>query len=169
LSTNPSRKWTYSALLARLIVGGLFVVSATGKIMDPGAFADEVRDYQMLPLAATNTVAYILPWIEALAGLLLVLTLWRKEARLIIAVLLVVFTLAKAWTYAHGIDIQGCGCSGGLKVLDAIYDTPQGIVTNVVLLALLGVDHHAQRFARKRRRAAMVPADAAGPEAAEST
>lgn len=164
---TPNR-WTFFALLARLVVGGLFLVSAVGKIMDPGAFADEVRDYQILPIASTNMVAYILPWLEGIAGLLLALAIWRKEARLIIAALLLVFTIAKTWTYTHGIDIQGCGCSGGFEILDAIYDTPQGILTNVVLLVLLGVDYRAQRVAARFRRIPQPSADVAASEVRES-
>ena len=89
------------------------------------------------------------PWLEFFAGLLLVTTFWRKEAYLIIAALLIVFTCAKTWTYAQGIDIRGCGCSGGLAVLDYIYDTPQGILTNVVLLALLWADRRVQRLKQR--------------------
>jgi uncharacterized membrane protein YphA (DoxX/SURF4 family) len=149
---KPRRSWKYLALAARIVVGGLFIISAIGKIIDPDGFAGEVRDYQILPIVATNVVAYILPWIELLAGSLLVATLWRREARLIIAVLLVVFTVAKTWTYTQGIDIQGCGCSGGVQVLDYIYDTPQGILTNMILLALLAVDRRAQRLAQRAAR-----------------
>lgn len=143
----------FGALVARIVVGGLFVVSAIGKILDPGTFVEEVRDYQMLPVVATNAVAYILPWVELFAGLLLVTTIWRKEAGLIIGALLVVFTAAKTWTYARGIDIEGCGCGGGFSVLNAIYDTPQGLLTNIVLLVLLWVDHRAARVRRKLHQA----------------
>jgi uncharacterized membrane protein YphA (DoxX/SURF4 family) len=171
LVPGPSRGWKLFALLARLIVGGLFVVSAVGKIMDPGAFADEVRDYQMLPVMATNIVAYLLPWLECFAGLMLMTTFWRKEACGIIATLLIVFTCAKAWTYTQGIDIRGCGCSGGLAVLDYIYDTPQGILTNVVMLALLWADYRVQRLKQRLAEASRVAgppvrADAGGDQRA---
>jgi len=158
VGSAAARNWRTIAVAARLIVGGLFIVSAIGKIADPGAFLKEVRDYQMLPLVATNAVAYILPWLELFAGALLITGLWRGEAALIIAALLVVFTVAKTWTYARGIELSGCGCGGKFAVLNYIYDTPQGILTNIVLLGLLCADHHAQRL---RRRAAARP-EAAG-------
>lgn len=135
-----------------MLVGGLFILSAVGKITAPSTFAEEVRDYQMLPIVATNAVAYILPWVELFAGLLLVTTIWRREARLIIGVLLVVFTLAKSWTYLQHIDIGGCGCGGSFAVLNYIYDTPQGIFTNIVLLGLLWLDCRAQLSGRDRFR-----------------
>jgi hypothetical protein len=74
---------------------------------------------------------------------------WRKEARLIIATLLVVFTVAKAYTYSQGKDID-CGCGGGIAFLKYIYNSPQGIVTNLVLLTLLGVDFCAARRSSRR-------------------
>jgi uncharacterized membrane protein YphA (DoxX/SURF4 family) len=144
---KPGHEWKLPALAARVIVGGLFLVSAVGKIIAPEEFAEEIRAYEMLPVIVTNALAYILPWVELFAGLLLVIGVWRKEARLIIAVMLVVFTVAKAYTYAQGKQID-CGCGGSIAFLKYIYNSPQGILTNVVLLALLGVDWRAARLSR---------------------
>ncbi len=147
LVENAYHGWRFSALLARLVVGGLFLISGVGKIIAPEEFAEEIRAYEMLPVVMTNGLAYILPWVELLAGLLLVICVWRKEARLIIAVMLVVFTVAKAYTYAQGKQID-CGCGGSIVFLKYIYNSPQGILTNVVLLGLLAVDWRAARFSR---------------------
>ena len=144
--------WTFLALVARTIVSVLFVVSAIGKIIDPVGFAEEVREYGMLPLLATNSVAYILPWIELFTGLLLFACIWRREARFIIAAMLAVFTVAKTWGYAHG--MTGCGCGGDVAILRYIYDLPQGIFTNLILLGLLALDHRAERLARRARESA---------------
>lgn len=134
--------------MARAVVGGLFLISAVGKIIAPQQFVEEIRSYEMVPIFATNALAYVLPWLELLVGLLLVICVWRKEARLIIAALLVVFTFAKAYAYFVNGVVTGCGCGGGIEVLEYIYNPPQGLITNVVLLALLGVDWRAERLAR---------------------
>jgi hypothetical protein len=76
-----------------------------------------------------------------------VICVWRKEARFIIATMLLAFTIAKAYTYAQGKQID-CGCGGSIAFLQYIYNSPQGILTNVVLLALLWVDWHAARLSR---------------------
>jgi uncharacterized membrane protein YphA (DoxX/SURF4 family) len=133
-----------AALVARAVVGGLFLISAYGKIIAPEQFAEEIRAYQMIPTITTNALAYLLPWVELFAGLLLVTSVWRKEARFIIVALLVIFTGAKTYTYARGMDID-CGCGGGVEILKHIYNSPQGILTNLVLLGLLGVDWRAER------------------------
>lgn len=148
---SRARNGALPALIARAVVGGLFLVSAYGKIIAPAQFAEEIRAYQMLPAISTNVLAYTLPWVELLAGLLLVICVWRKEARSIIAALLVVFTIAKAYTYARGMDID-CGCGGGVEILKYIYNSPQGILTNLVLLGLLAVDWRAERRQRPASR-----------------
>jgi uncharacterized membrane protein YphA (DoxX/SURF4 family) len=58
----------------------------------------------------SNLVAVTLPWIELLAGLLLVAGVWRRESALVIALLLVVFLVAAASVLARGIDVENCGC-----------------------------------------------------------
>ena len=140
------------ALVARVVVGGLFLISAIGKIMAPEAFVEEVRAHEMLPIVMTNSVAYVLPWVELFAALLLVMSVWRKEARFLIAALLVVFTIAKVYTYAQG-KVIDCGCGGQIAFLKYIYNSPQGILTNIVLLLLLWVDRQASRAERGRRPA----------------
>ena len=149
---SRARNGALLPLIARAVVGGLFLVSAYGKIIAPAQFAEEIRAYQMLPAISTNVLAYVLPWVELLAGLLLVICVWRREARFIIAALLVVFTIAKAYTYARGMDID-CGCGGGVEILKYIYNSPQGILTNLVLLGLLTVDWRAERRQRPAPRA----------------
>ncbi len=59
---------------------------------------------------ASNVVAVTLPWIEIVAGLLLVAGAWKREAALVIALLLVVFLVAAGSVMARGIDVENCGC-----------------------------------------------------------
>src|SRR5439155_413999 len=79
-------------------------------------FARIVYHYRLIgPSAAlgfvpANTLAVTLPWIEALAGLLLIVGVWRREAALTAALLLVMFLAAVGWALAHGIDVENCGC-----------------------------------------------------------
>ena len=136
--------WDFWALVARAVVGGLFIISAVGKISAPEQFIEETQAYEMLPVVTTHVVAYVLPWIELCAGLLLALAFWRREARFLVALMLVVFTFAKVWTYAQG-KIIDCGCGGSIVLLKYIYNSPQGIFTNIALLALLAIDWHAHR------------------------
>jgi uncharacterized membrane protein YphA (DoxX/SURF4 family) len=82
----------------------------------PAAFARVVYRYQVvgpdanLPPLVANTVAVMLPWVELLAGLLLVAGVWRREAAAVCAVLLAAFVAAVGSTLVRGIDVQNCGC-----------------------------------------------------------
>lgn len=132
------------ALLARLVVGGLFVVTGVAKLQSLSKFAEEIQNYELAPIWATPLMAVTLPWLEVVAGGLLVLTVWRREARWTVATLLVVFTVAKAVLYASGFP-GSCGCGGGFVVLETLLENPQGIFVNLGLLGLLVFDGWAQR------------------------
>src|SRR5260370_620916 len=77
-------------LSLRLLLGGLFVYASLDKIANPPAFARIVYQWQVLGPVPSNLVAVILPWLEALAGVLLLAGIWRREAALVVALLLVV-------------------------------------------------------------------------------
>lgn len=108
---HPAVHW-----LLALVVGGVFVYASLSKISDPQAFAKIVYHYQVvgpsasLGFAPANLVAVALPWVELIAGVLLITGLWRREAAVVTAVMLAVFVAAVASTLARGIDIQNCGC-----------------------------------------------------------
>ena len=95
----------------RLILGGVFVGYASDKIVDPEGFADSIGNYDMVPFWAVNAMALTLPWIEVLAGVVLITGPWRREAAGLCAVMLVVFMIAIGTAMARGLNIN-CGCSG---------------------------------------------------------
>lgn len=97
-------------LVLRLLLGGFFVYASLDKIADPAAFAKVVYQWQVAGPVPSNLVAVTLPWIELAAGLLLVVGAWRREAALVIALLLVVFLVAAGSVMARGIDVTNCGC-----------------------------------------------------------
>jgi len=111
LLRHPAAHW-----LLALVVGGIFVYASLSKIADPRAFAKIVYHYQVIGPSASlgfvpaNLVAVALPWLELIAGVLLIVGLWRREAAVVTAVMLGVFVVAVASTLARGIDIQNCGC-----------------------------------------------------------
>ncbi len=104
-------QWTLGLLL-----GAVFIYASWDKILHPAEFARIVYHYQLIgpsrevgPMPA-NLLAVTLPWIELLVGLLLASGLWRREAALVAAVMLLVFVGAVGAALARGIDIENCGC-----------------------------------------------------------
>jgi len=133
-------------LLLRLLLGLVFVYASLDKIADPPGFARAVYLWQVLGPVPANVVAVTLPWIELLAGLLLLAGVWRRDAALVVAALLVVFIAAATLVLARGIDVEDCGCTSVALAAgtDAEGPWPQAwtrgvgwflITRNVVLLA----------------------------------
>jgi putative oxidoreductase len=100
-----------TALLLRVIVGGIFVCAGVLKAIDPAQFAKDVDNYRMLPFAVSAAVALYLPWLEILAGAALATGVWHRGASLVIGAMLLVFLIALGSAWARGLDIT-CGCFG---------------------------------------------------------
>jgi uncharacterized membrane protein YphA (DoxX/SURF4 family) len=125
-------------LILRLLLGGLFVYASLDKIANPPAFARIVYQWQVLGPVPSNLVAVILPWLEALAGVLLLAGIWRREAALVVALLLVVFLAAAGSVMARGIDVENCGCTSVAAKAEAGGSHGVGwflVVRNAFLLA----------------------------------
>jgi len=97
------------ALAARLYLGTIFLVACTHKIADPGAFAIDIATYQILPLGVVNLMAIVLPWVELLAGFMLLAGLRTRAAALLVAGMMAMFTVAIAIAVSKGLDMS-CGC-----------------------------------------------------------
>lgn len=96
-------------LLIRLVLGMIFIYAGITKVLNPAAFAEDIDNYQMLPYILVNVAAIVLPWIEIIAGLLIVFGRYLTVSSFIIIFLNVIFIFAIASAMARGLDIN-CGC-----------------------------------------------------------
>lgn len=96
----------------RLLLGTLFLAAGILKGRDVTAFAGEIAAYRLLPYTLNYLVAATLPYIEALAGGLLLLGRNVRGAALLAALLTVVFIGAILSAMLRGLTID-CGCFGG--------------------------------------------------------
>jgi uncharacterized membrane protein YphA (DoxX/SURF4 family) len=131
----------YLVLVARLLIGGLFVYASVHKIVDPASFAQAIRNYQFLPVAWTNLVAVVLPWIEIAAGALLILGIQTRPSALVITALMAAFLVGLFHAYSAGLDID-CGCfshdpnsPGRITALTLLRDSSLFIVCVFILIA----------------------------------
>jgi uncharacterized membrane protein YphA (DoxX/SURF4 family) len=97
------------ALLARMLLGGVFIYAGVDKILRPDDFAGAVANYRILPDLLVNLVAVTLPLLELFLGGFLILGIWVPGAALTCNVLLGIFSLALAFNLLRGLDID-CGC-----------------------------------------------------------
>jgi uncharacterized membrane protein YphA (DoxX/SURF4 family) len=104
-----SRVAVWSVAAIRWYLGVLFISACLHKIAEPESFALDIATYDILPLAAVNLVAIVLPWVELAAGLMLV-TGWRvRTGSLLVVSMMVVFLAALCIALARGLDMS-CGC-----------------------------------------------------------
>ena len=139
----------------QFVLAAFFVVAAVAKIADPPGFAHEIYNYRLLPAAAVNALALVLPWLELLTGAALFFGLWRREAAGMLGVLLLVFIGALSINLArkHPVD---CGCFGTSKVerteAERLSDMKLAILRDVGLLALVAQILAAARAERDPAR-----------------
>jgi len=108
----------YLLLLFRLFLGFIFVYASVSKISDPENFSQAIYNYKLLPLSLINIFAIVLPWIELVAGILLIFGISVKENSVLLSTLVIIFILAITISLFRGLDID-CGCFGtvdGAKV-----------------------------------------------------
>ena len=104
----------FLSFVLRLVVGGIFVYAGVVKILDPAQFANDVANYRLLPSVLVNFVAITLPWVETVAGILMVMGFWLPGSALVITGLMGVFLVAIGQALARGLDIN-CGCFGTIE------------------------------------------------------
>ncbi len=101
----------YFLLLARIVLGFIFVYAGADKISNPESFSQAIQNYRLLPTEIINFFAITLPWLELTSGLLLIFGIKVRENSLILTSMLFVFTLAVAISMIRGLNFN-CGCFG---------------------------------------------------------
>ena len=141
-------------LLARLVVGGAFIVLGILKWRDPVAFLKALREYDMFPPAhpwLMNAAAAALPGAEITCGLLLLLGVAVRGTALFLLGLLLVFTVAIAARASALADEESlalcavafdCGCGSGVQ--NACRKLSENV--GLILLCLLALASRSRRW-----------------------
>ena len=96
-------------LLARFILGAVFIYASLDKIADPITFSTNIDNYHISPIAINNLAALIIPWVELILGLSLITGVLLDGASILTMALLVFFIFIISQAYVRGISIN-CGC-----------------------------------------------------------
>ena len=152
--------------LARYFLGAVFFIASLGKIYRPVDFAASVSHYDLLPASLISPLAIILPWLEAIAGLFLILGFLSSSSALILGTLSAVFVLAVTTAMARGLSIE-CGCFVGNETISWLHPLANLVLLGLALYVLRrgpglwALDNHAvfstrslaePKFKRKRKR-----------------
>lgn len=142
----PRKLWTckWVALAFRLLLGGVFIAASFYKIQDPGEFAKSVYQYGVVPGDMINLFAMLLPWMEAIAGVMIILGCFTRGAALAIAAMLLSFTIALGINVAQGKSLD-CGCfksASEEKDSDPISLIYRDIAMLILAMQVVGVTTH---------------------------
>ena len=167
---NRRTAWLWLFRLSRWALGGFFlytgIVKAVGldvsdmsslNLQGAELFRDEISNYRLGDFYwIIHPTAIILPWLEIVAGLVLISGFWVVESLVIHWVLLIVFNTMIGAAMYRGLDIR-CGCGtdspvGWLKLIENA-----GLAT-LGVLALIGCWR-----ARVARRSTVANAPASRP------
>ena len=123
-------------VVARLVVGGVWLYAGALKLPHPDTSVTAVRAYQLLPTGLAEFVGHVLPMLEIVVGACLVLGLLLRFTGAVSAVLLVAFIFGMVSVWNRGIAIN-CGCFGnGGPDPNAFEKYPWEIARDTGLLAL---------------------------------
>lgn len=109
---NVLMKWKghqFFGLAARVYLSLVFLFACAHKIASPEDFAVDIATYQILPTLLISPMAIILPFVEAAAGILLLVGFRTKAAALLVFAMMTVFIAAVSIALAKGLDMS-CGC-----------------------------------------------------------
>lgn len=132
------RAWPWLSIVARLVVGVVWIVAGALKITDLDTSALSVQAYDVMPIGLAHAIGYALPFLELAIGVFLVLGLAIRMNAILSAVLLIAFIAGISQAWARGLKID-CGCFGsGGYAADATEKYPWEIARDIGLLLLSG-------------------------------
>ncbi len=128
MSVSGRSSWMWGGqdlgtVLARAVVGGLYVYMGLSKALQPVEFLKLMRQYELVDHPVVlNLLAATLPWFEVFCGLLLLSGVAVRGAALMSLAMLVPFTVV-VWQRAVDLQAAGqlpfcavrfdCGCGAG--------------------------------------------------------
>ena len=98
-----------ASLVARILLGVIFLVSGAEKLAGMEAYALAISKYDMLPASFSNIFAALVVWAEIAIAVLLIAGAAVRGAALLTGGLLTMFIIAVLSAMLRGLEID-CGC-----------------------------------------------------------
>jgi hypothetical protein len=145
----------YVVLIFRFVLGGTFLVTSFGKLVDIQHYSVAVvYNYELLPESLAIAFGWALPFIELLCALGLIFGVLTRLSSFGTASLSISFFVAKAILLSRGVDIE-CGCLGALATTHAsltIYLDPAVLLMSLTVLLSPQSSRHWVSLANRLRR-----------------
>ena len=155
--SRPLSEWLshpWLTVRVQIALGAIFVVAALPKVLDPPSFAHMIYNYRLVPGAAVNALALVMPWVEILVGLALILGVWPREAAALAGLLLLVFIAAIGLNLVRGHAVD-CGCfdvhSAGKSREELVSEMRWVLIRDAAMLLLVAQVLLARRTSRGLR------------------
>ena len=111
-------------VLCRIILGIIFIVSGSGKLLSPYQnFLYVIQAYQILPSWTEALTAQIFPWVELLVGAFLLIGLWTSWGLRGALILFGIFVVVLGQALIRNLPLENCGCFG-----EWIHLKPQAVI-----------------------------------------
>ena len=120
--------------ILRLVVAGIFLLSGALKAAAPERFLFDLQAFPFFSYQLAFATAFLLPWLELLAGLGMMLRIGFRGSLLALGTLTLAFILFLGWSWQLGVDVH-CGCFGEWLVFE---NYGQHIAFNTALFAAMG-------------------------------
>ncbi len=121
-------------VVIRIIIGSFFVFSGFEKLVMPiENFQAIMESYDVLNHELAGIAAFIMPWVELLAGLFVFLGLWLKVSLGVLGGMTIMFFGVVAQAIIRNLPIDECGCFGEAFSLPL----PAVLVMDSILCALI--------------------------------
>jgi len=122
--SGKGKLWAESVLLQfplRVGLGGLFAFAAYNKINGVQSFANAIKGFSIVDADKYGhlivVAAYTMPWVEMIAGVLLVLGLWSRASAVAVWIMLVGFIAALVHVIMDESISPDCSCFGDMNLI----------------------------------------------------
>ena len=122
----------YSKFAVKMLMGALFVVSASMKVVGIDSFELYVYSFDILSLGFSYIAARVVIGFELMLGILLIANIYNKQVVRLTLLTLIGFTLFLIYTLVIG-RTDNCHCFGELLEFDPV----ESIIKNVVFIAAM--------------------------------
>jgi hypothetical protein len=115
----------------RIMLGGVFVVTSTGKLVRARDFKEVIASMKIIPVFATWWAARIIAFVELTIGCAMISSVKPVVSAFAGLSLLAIFTVVLATKVASGVTDLKCGCFGKHSRI-----TAAAVIRNLVLMML---------------------------------
>jgi len=144
----------YVILIFRFLLGGTFLLTSFGKLVDIRHYSVAVvYNYELLPDSLAIVFGWALPFIELSCALGLIFGVLTRLSSLGTTLLSISFFVAKAILLSRGVDIE-CGCLGAIAKTHAsvtIFLDPAALLMSLTVLFSRQSSRHWVSFAKRLR------------------